>query len=1645
MKKLVKVLRNSIILGLSLLTLSCQIGLGEAVDLIAPVLEITAPVSTDAILSVSKEMTLEGRASDEVGVKTLTVTVEETNDQYKWENSWQHFENGQWVAYNNASFNGTPQSFNWALTISFDGTTSGEDRTIIIKVTDEQKNEGKKSKEERIVTVDIKEPTVTIIEPNPTSNYTIAESYYKSYELQDNSVLSSLLNGNIKISGSQKEDSKLDHLYVLIDDLSDNSLPPGGLKALAKLSDEEKAMHKNMIIADLQGSRNWEVEITEETINSKSFKEIEVYDDERNKKFSGRHLLRLVTESHDMAGNIEQKIHGWFIYDSNADIPWIVANFGANDEETFARNPENYKVYPSCKLQEYIYDDDGIKDIIVKTEIYDNGQWVLLGAPKSYKADLEKENFPSYKNIEVNAISDNKSFRITTTCIDVNGKVGKEIVKYLGVTDVNPPTLNIETPKANSSLIAGGVIDSSGNFKITGTVVDDGPIQSLQMIRVANKNTKIMHNYWNSENWKAEKLNTGDKLFTIPLKGGETAEGGYYTKTIWDTTNDKEVQYNIFTDFGISQTEVINTLNLVFMATDESGSTTISSLNLQGDIEAPKLKIEKIIVIKNGTEKEYPFYKNGSEIIPMLETFTKNGSSIIEKIRFEGTWSDNSTALWGDKLSEITLTCGNKAFEVKRKTDGTWVSDEMTPEDVTTASVEAEITDLGGNTTKASAAYYVSSSKPYLVRFASTNPDGYYKVGDKITITMEYNKRVTFSGETGAILNLNNGGTAVYDTTSNTNGTAKHNYIYTVRSGDTIAKNTKLDVEEILVNSGTVWKDTDGVSIESATKLPDADLRLNAVRSIYIDKEAPKISQITPITSAGYYKKGKEIFIQATFSEDVHYLDALGKETDDVSPIRLYFDTDKYTDTVLKTSASTLLFKYTVKDGDNYSPLKLIKKIDFGGLKVLDAAKNEMTSFAIPDDLSTAGINLDTEKPSSPVISYSFTSGQTIYDDSFKFSITELESNSSVIKYSVDADKGDKKTWEDYNGEKIISTNGTYYITAYQEDAAGNRSDDAKTVTVTLNKGELLSSITTTVVDGTYKETYDGKPKEIPISLNFRIPVTISDTSKLKLSIKGSDNKEVYANFVSAATADGRTTVNYKYSLKAGDSCDLLDVLGIYESDGITQAIIEDLNRQRVSKWVTVDKDFSKEGTQNISVNRTIKVVTEPLNIESVDLDQSGEHPVLKITFNADIVRSSGDIIIEQEAGENNSKYIPPAILSEAQYLQYSTDIQAFYEEGTNGCDEFGNSDLNKKYILKYKYDTKTDSVSTLKTELIKAGVLRVEASVKSLNTSIEGKVMSIVLKDGLALPVKGTNYKVTIPLTIAKNMLNKPLEVAIGDTTYDSINKTISREIFYEGVEKPVIRINKKQETISGTTVTQPLQAGVLLDCQTPGAEIYYVNNSTKTSDTNGKTYDHSLDTKAAIDNGVTKISWTPTVGVVTKNSEKYDNKEFEIGNTSTTDGIKVFLHAKAFTETASSESTYESAYRTVITINTTPGNGLKYEWIRGGDQPSGGVSTPNFPFSWDSKEYNKVRAMTENGSNWYWVTWNINTTAYVGFLSGDMPNDAGENGPKEWTWTSCSYVGRKEQYPVFPGESYYFLGSGMDHWSNGGFGYQAKHKESR
>ena len=1574
---------------------SCEIGLGEAVDIEAPVVTVTSPEPTSA---VPKEFTVEGSVSDNLAVKELTVTVSETGQQFKWNGEWTTLVNNNWVKYDNATFSGGQESFTWTLNLSVSGASSGDTFTILTTATDEAGNEGKQSKDERSITVDVNEPVVSIVSPLLESTYD-STRYGSNYK--DGSILRNLINRNFTISGIQKEDTRLSKLYVLLDESTSTSIA-----SYNDVPDISEIPH--ICIKEIDGSRSWSCDVTEAEITGNW---------EENEK-DEKHFIRLVTESHDAAGNIERRVHGWFTYWNESDIPWLNVNFG---DDQYIPAPENESdpkqtvVYPSCTLQGESYDDDGLKAIDIEVWLSQDAETEptirTTNLDKHY--DLTAQDYPTFYCWSFTAISEKKNFKISITATDKNGIKSETVTKYLGIANVNPPSITVNTPTA----LLG---NASGNFTITGTIKDDGPLESnsLTIVRIANGQEASLVNYYTPtyQGWSAVTNGSRPYTVTIVQDSGEQPVGGYYTYTFTKT-------FNLFTDFNIGNGQTLKSQIFMFKVIDgdstmeaDKRSSTVTSITLQGDTDAPSLTIDKVTVNhSSGNPTEYLFTEGE---LPTLSPFASG-----DTIQYSGTWSDNSTSYWtGGKthINNIQLTSTGVNLTASMNNNGTWTSNAVTPPaDTFTATLNASLTDWGGNTTSKKASYYVSSSYPRLERITSLNADGSYKAGDVITIVLEYNKKVTFTGN-GAKLTLNNGGEAVYDTSSNplTNGTSKHYYKYTVLG----ANNDTEDLNVTTINpNGSEWKDIDGTSLQNPSALPLTNLANS--RNLKIDKSPLSVSSITSIPSSGWYKAGKEIIFNVTFNKDVKF------SAWNTSKLKLKFSTSREEDiTPSASSSKSLQFKYTVKNGDDTNNLTAL--FDAGSCTINDYAGNPLTAQS--DATALSGLHIDTEAPAAPTISDNITDNEYIYSSAGKtFTVTGEDKNvtgedkNATIYYSLDnVTDVNKRTWLDYpSGGVTLNTNGIYSVMVYQVDSAGNQSEKAGPVIVTVDTGNILTSITSSKPDGIYTSG-----DKIEITLNFRKDVIVSG-AQIELSAKDASDKYIKLN----PTIMGTSSITYEYNVGSSDSCDSLLSVRNFTCSSITD---NETIKQDIKNYVKISNLASNN---TLEANRSIEILTGKPEVNSVTVSASE----LNIGFTRKISKGAGNITLKITDGS----YIPPAVMSKnewSKYGDYEADIQNQYTLGTNGSDASGKADLSEQYILKYNLNTADTSVNTLKTKLIEAGADTVIIPIDSTAVSVTGEgenILSIDITDAYKLPVKGVPYSVTIDEGLVLDRLGNE-------------NEEKNESIISPGVEKPVIRINKSKESISGTTVTQPLTAEFKIDCQTPGAAIKFKKLEKDFATVPFSAVDQQITETAANFDTIAKTDITTDYATATS--------ERTLGSNNTEKGYKYLIAAKAVKEANESDVSYEQACRSVVIFkdsvnasydqwnNNRRSNSTildqPYRWIRGGDWTMGGVSTPDFPFSWKSDEYDKVRAMTkeDNEKVWYWVSWQITTTAYVAFIAGDMPSDAATSGPQNWCWGSCAWVALKSQYPLYPGQSITLDTSGPEA-NRGGYNYQVKHEESR
>ena len=1039
------------------------------------------------------------------------------------------------------------------------------------------------------------------------------------------------------------------------------------------------------------------------------------------------------------------------------------------------------------------------------------------------------------------------------------------------------------------------------------------------------------------------------------------------------------------------------------MAIDADGTANIDSFTWAGDIKPPELQILKLWV--NGEAQiDFPYYNgetdingnpvtNGPKKAKMLKPFTRDENyNITDVIKLTGTWSDNSTAIWNDKTKHNAMTVDweGAALTITFNADGTWESNSITPPDATTAVIAMSFTDYAGNIAKVNENFFVSSNDPELLRITTRENDGSFKAGDTIHIILEFNKAVTFSGgtKTPAItLNVpsaDGSADGKFVAYSSGNGTTQHEFDYTVKAGDDVSK---LEVSKI-ETYGHKWEsELNGVKFavkqmpEDLQELEDK-MKLTGSRTLCIDTVAPQIQSISAITGAGSYKAGKDIFINLTFNESVDIPEAKLNNLKDYLKLNLNSGTNVTTSSATKTGAKTVLFGYHIADGQNTSALK-VNSVDYANAEITDIAGNALASGFTQ---ALTGIVIDTQVPGKPVIQ-GFADNEWIYDSNgVTFSISNIASDAALKQYSIN----NGESWSNYTGPVKLDINKTYTVIAKVTDAAGNESPLSAAKTVTLDMGHILTSVSAEVPAGTYTTG-----KAIPIVLNFRKNVTVTSGSSLTLN---NGKTAVYTS------GSGTERAVFTYTVGEGDSGTGLNVTAINGTykDGAGNVV------DNYVKTIPSGK--------NLADGRIITIVTGvPYVTGTPALTKENGEDVLTITFSSAISKGSGNITLAQTTG-----YKAPSIISEeafANYILTESDLKDYYTLGTNGSDEEGNPDLTEKYVLIYDIETNNTTLTGL---LKNVNADKVIIPVNSSYVTVFDKQLVITLSDSYKIPVQGAQYTITLDAGLVKNRQNKANVV-------DS-----SKTVTHSGLEAPVVRVNKKRET-TGTTVTQPLQTGVKADCQTPGATVscvvYRQLNSQYSVTGSG-----SIPTKVALN--LTQQSTQTTY-------------PFNIGDSSnTTNGYIYRINATA-TKDSDSITAYEFAYRSVYAMTNVGEVGTTGDysqvWVRGSDLPSGGLSLSTFPVSWNSAEFDKVRAMTNStGNTWYWVSWEINKPAYLEPLRGDMPGDAATKGPSVWSWGMQCYIPGLANHPLYPGQSITFNGN-TNYYGANTLSFYNKHCEYR
>lgn len=1637
---------------------SCNnIGLGEEVDLSAPVLEITSHSDND---TVPAEFTLKGTAYDNDEISSITIDFENQNLHYKVVpgNVWYKKATGsndEWISLSDSEGSCVKNNsvWNWSVCVKTSDGNSSETSYILSAVaTDRMGNSGKTSKVDLSLIVDEENPNVSIYIPDLlTGSYDEVSKKVSSYSLRDGSIISNLLNGDISFSGRQDgsigykelkiefDSGKLSsgmrkitgnsELYESVEDISKN----------VKFDEDDVTVYYSKIlkagedgVGDL---RSWNLTVPQdEWVSADKNSELLKLSEEAG---SGK-VIRVVTTSLSDSYAWEKKVIGYFVWWPEADTPWIEATVG---DDNYDKNNLS-EVYPSANFAGTVQDDDGIESVFYKIEKMENDKWSEYVGNSSINLS---DKGTKYSAFAIRVPSENGVYSISVTVTDIYG-ISATKKKYFKILDVTPPSINLSEPENNSSVLA----DSAGNIAFSGTVSDDGSVKSLSIIYLnpmANEHPDNIVRYmggrekdWDkatesgedSDEYSYSKdgktVKYKNKIYKIELGSGSYDEKQKITKYNFTKT------FNIFKDLGIDGKEkLLSTQYFVLRAQDNGKTNTVVQYTLVGDNESPSLEITSIQQFgSDGTPKigEFAFTENS---VPNLAA-VKDGDYVILK----GTWSDNSVKAWNNdksrlSASSIAFDWGDANFAITSQTlnvDGSWNWEaKVTNIPKSSKSISASLTDLGGNKKSVIKSIFVETSELGLESIGSETADGSYNSGKKIEIALNFTKntKVDTSKGTPELL-LNNGGKAVYKSGS---GTSQHIFEYTISESD---KDTALLNVTKFVSNGAVYTDasvTGGKEFE--VELPtESEKTLAGSKRIKIDNAAPKISSLKAISNSGYYNAGKTILLLLSFDENV--------TISDVTKLGFEFNSISSPTISASESGSNVIFQYVVKAGENVSSLS-IKSIKHDGVTVTDEAGNVLADWTISSGLGK-NICIDTTAPSAPTINKNW-GDKSVVTAQTSFTISGTETGAKV-EYSIDGGTN----WLTYKAVVSLSNNGTYKIRARQTDKAGNVSGIADGGTVTIEKGDFLDKITADTTSGTYSVSKGGS---VNGRIIFRKDVTLPTDATVTLNVKRKSNSssvveplKTTLTKATSATISGGADYTFTYTIQDGDFIDgnaKLDVTGWSFTNATYGGTNIDLSYSSV---VTSGNRFSD--------NRSIYVLTgKPAPSAAlggtVNSDGTVSSPKLTVTFDRNISKVGGIITLSLDGDSNSDKFIAPAVISES---KYDSAFDEYYTQGQNGATKGSDNKLTNDTTTKYVLNFATEPTDTTLVNLfVKNGWNKVEIPVVSSAVTVSGKVLTVDLSSTYKLPVMGAKYKLTIPAG------------AVTDEAQNSNAQNIS-SVTALGVEPPVIRINKGKQTIKGTaensSVTMPDTAQMRIDCQTPGATIYYGKTENETTNYQVIKSNFCYDTKSNAESTIPTVSGTESEKYTVTTPLTLGASVSSYGNAT---GLKVAIAAYAQKNSANSAYAYEYATRTVLKLNLN-GNGYSADnaiknqfskrrvWVVGGDSAYGGNSIDTFPLEWhNSKKFKLMKSDSgwdsEYKAKWYWISWDITTATYHGFILGDVPSDAAENGPSDWYSAQGAWDAQKTNYVLYPGETLEMTIGDGSNYTNGGYYWREKNYGKR
>ena len=719
--------------------------------------------------------------------------------------------------------------------------------------------------------------------------------------------------------------------------------------------------------------------------------------------------------------------------------------------------------------------------------------------------------------------------------------------------EFNEPVLSIDSPKDNDNVRNVG----GEHFTIEGKCSDaQSGITSLTIEYTDSNGNPGVYDLLQNKclapdgTWSV----TSDKL---------TELGGSYQRIIVKASD----------SFGnISQSSVYvkvddNSPQVVSVSIDEPGGYYSENKVLHFSVT-----MNREIEIKGNKESIYLELNCKGKSISDVTTIPKavyDGFEEEKILKFKYTVQSGDKAEPLDYLSESSL----------KMDDETKIFGKALGEGVSSVPAVLKLSEPGKAGSLSSRGVFIDTEKPVVNKISADVGQGAYTVDKEIRITAQFNEII--NGRARILLNSRGNDATNTDlfvaAEKEVENSDTLEFLYTVKEGDN-TENQFLDiyVPFYAFSDTETVKDNAGNEMECKKFPKDTESGSLAELKIKIDTKAPIFDgvyvsdvSIEPYEKNGknyYLNAGKTVTLEARFNETV----VLGDEqpylelnmTKDDKPVRAQYKTG--------AGSSILYFVYTVAAGDDTAGKNLHcdafvgKVTDEAGNRVVgstDDGKNTIgeevaLKKAISNGTEEISIIIDTTKPDAPTfiftdkdgdvdgfnpddnqraMGYVYTGKATGYIENITITPKPADGEvTSKVKMYASIPGRTMQEWKEINEYTTVTDNAEqdWTVKAQLVDYAGNMSD-VSSATFKVDKGvPLLSSITTTAINGLYKAG-----TEIPVTLTFskKVKAVKSGNGDIKLTF----NNNGYVTF----NESGAYTAMYKgtYNVGSGDS-DINDV-----------------------------------------------------------------------------------------------------------------------------------------------------------------------------------------------------------------------------------------------------------------------------------------------------------------------------------------------------------------------------------------------------------------------------------------------------------------------------------------------------------------------